>query len=307
MKRVILVAWAAAAWAAPQRAADLAPLRKALQFHASFDRGIDADLAAGDRRLFTAKSYKSSAIARPQSHSREREELPRAEQERGDAQPGLGNPDVVLSPGKGRFGGALEFRKRNRHAIYYAGEKNVPYTAGDWSGTVSFWLSLDPETDLEPGYCDPIQITDKDYNDAAIWVDFTRDDKPRHFRLGVFGDLRGWNPGNVPPDKNPDFLKRLVVVERTPFARGRWTHVVIAWSHLGGGKGAARLYLDGKPQGSAEAIREPFTVEPARNAIRLGVSYAGLYDDVALFNRALTDPEVAALHDLKDGAAALHR
>jgi hypothetical protein len=289
MTRTILLVWAVAAsvaaWAAVQRGADLAPLGKALQFHASFDRGTDADHAAGDRRLFTAKSYK----------------------ERGDAQPGLGNPDVVLSPGKGRFGGALEFRKRNRHAIYYAGEKNVPYTAGDWSGTVSFWLSLDPETDLEPGYCDPIQITDKDYNDAAIWVDFTRDDKPRHFRLGVFGDLRAWNPGNVPPDKNPDFLKRLVVVERTPFGRGRWTHVAVAWSHLGGGKGTARLYLDGKPQGSAEGIREPFTVEPARNAIRLGVNYTGLYDDVAVFNRALTDSEVAALHGLKDGAAALHR
>ena len=44
-------------------------------------------------------------------------------------------------------------------------------------------LKLDPETDLEPGFCDPLQITDKAYNDSAVWVDFPKDDIPRHFRL----------------------------------------------------------------------------------------------------------------------------
>ena len=70
------------------------------------------------------------------------------------------------------------------------------------------------EKDLKPGFCDPIQITDKAYNDSAIWADFTKDDKPRHFRLGVFGALKSWNPENLPTDRNSVFLKRLVVVKR---------------------------------------------------------------------------------------------
>src|SRR2546425_1190803 len=84
-----------------------------------------------------------------------------------------------------------------------------------------------PAQDLEPEFADPIQVTDKAYNDSAIWVDFTRDDKPRHFRLGVFGDLTVWNPTNLPNDKNPAFASRLITVAKPPFRRGTWTHVVI--------------------------------------------------------------------------------
>jgi hypothetical protein len=167
-------------------------------------------------------------------------------------------------------------------------------------------LSLDPETDLEPGYCDPLQITDKDYNDAALWVDFTKDDKPRHFRLGVFGDLKTWNPKDLPPDKNPDFMGRLVVVKKTPFARGRWTHVVITHQGLGGANGGvAKLYLDGVLQGKTPVISEPFGWDLERAAIRLGVNYVGLFDDLAVFNRELSGQEVKALHQLKDGLKSL--
>src|SRR5262249_18772731 len=88
-----------------------------------------------------------------------------------------------------------------------------------------------------------IQVTDKAYNDSAIWVDFTKDDKPRHFRLGVFGDLMAWNPTNLPSDKNPAFASRLITVAKPPFRRGTWTHVVITHTGLGSGKGMARLTL----------------------------------------------------------------
>src|SRR5262249_30367481 len=122
------------------------------------------------------------------------------------------------------------------------------------------------------------------------------------FRLGVFGDITTWNPQNIPPDKNPDFRRRLVVVERPPFANGKWTHIAVTWSNLGGGQGVAKLYLDGKPRGSAEGIREPFTVDVARNAIRLGVNYVGLFDEVAVFNRAL----IETLNRLDKGVGQLH-
>jgi hypothetical protein len=259
-------------------------LGKALTFHASFDHGHDADFALGDRRLYTATSYKN----------------------RSDAKPGLGSQDVVIEPGKGQFGDALRFKKKNIKAIYFQAEKNVAYEKGNWSGTVSYWLSLDPDKELEPGYCDPLQVTDEDYNDAAVWTDFTKDDSPRHFRLGVFGDLKVWNPKNLEPDQNPDFLQRLVVVKKPPFANGQWTHVAVTFSGLGSGNGVAKLYLNGRLQGTAQGIREPFTWDIARAAIRLGVNYVGLYDEVAAFNRPLSESEIQKLYQLKKGVRQLH-
>jgi len=272
---------------APAADATAAALRKALTLHASFDQGAGADFARGDRSIYTASSYKN----------------------REDARPGLHHPDVSIVAGQGRHGGALQFRKKNTKAIYYRAENNVAYRKQEWSGTVSFWLSLDPDQDLEPGFCDPIQVTAESYNDAALWVDFTRDERPRHFRLGVFGDLKVWNPGNIPSDKNPDFQRRLITVTKHPFGRGRWTHVAI--THAGfnssGEGGVARLYLNGVLQGKTEGIREPFSWDLSRAAIRLGVNYVGLFDELAVFDRALSDPEVQTLYQLKAGAGSLQR
>ena len=54
-------------------------------------------------------------------------------------------------------------------------------------------------------------------------------------------------------------------------------------------------------------IDEPFTWEIQQAAIRVGVSYVGLFDDLALFNRALTASEVSALYALGGGVGSLHR
>jgi len=258
-------------------------LADALTFHASFDNGLDADRAAADPVLYTAPSY----------------------DEQDQAEPGLGNPAVMLAEGAGRFGHALRFTERNQHAIFYRADGNIGYSPGGWSGTVSFWLSLDPATDLEPGFCDPIQITDAAYNDAAIWVDFTGEN-PRQFRLGVFGDLDVWNPDGLGPNDNPAFTDRLAVVDEPPFAGNRWTHVAITYAGLGQPGGTATLYLDGeRVPGGADDIDEPFTWDVERGAIRLGVNYVGLFDELSLFDRPLSDDEVRALHALDGGVAAL--
>ena len=118
-------------------------------------------------------------------------------------------------------------------------------------------------------------------------------------------DLKAWNPQNQPADKYPDFNKRLVVNRNPPFARGKWTHVVITHFALGSGNGEARLYLDGRLQGAAQQIKEPFSWNFATAAIRVGVNYVGLFDDLAVFNRALTAGEVKSLHGLKKGIASL--
>jgi hypothetical protein len=261
-----------------------AVLTSALTFHASFDNGPDADFGLGDKRIYGAASYRALA----------------------DAQPGLRSPDAGIAAGKGRYGAALEFTVKNTTAIYYQAEKNVDYRPRDWSGTVSFWLSVDPNQDLT-GFVDPIQITDKDYNNAALWVDFPND-TPRPFRLGVFPDVAAWNPDKLTGQTNPAFLRHLVTVPAPPFGRGKWTHVAFTFSGLNGrNPGNAKLYLNGKLEGTAESIPELFTWDPARTTIRLGVNYAGLYDDLAIFNRALSEAEIQTLYGFPAGVAALHR
>jgi hypothetical protein len=249
------------------------PAKDALLFHASFDKGIDADFAKGDRRLYSAPSYK----------------------EQQSAKPGLEHPDVSILQNAGKSGAALQFRRKNTRALFYSADRNTAFEPKNWSGTISFWLNLHPETELEPGFCDPIQVTDSAFNDSAIWVDFSRDEKPRHFRLGVFGDRESWNPTKMPEDKNPVFSSRLVTVTKHPFAKGVWTHVAITHSGLGSGKGTATLYLNGEKQGEAAAIGDAFSWDPARAAIRLGVNYVGLFDELRVFNRPLTQAEIRAL------------
>lgn len=259
-------------------------LAKALTFHASFDHGVDADFAKGDKRIHTATSY----------------------QKRDDAKPGLQDPNVSIAAGKGRYGSALEFKTKNTTAIYYQAERNVEYRERDWNCTVSFWLSLDPDQDLAPGYCDPIQVTDAEYNDAALWVDFSKDEKPRHFRLGVFGDLARWNPKKLDPDKNPDFNRRLITVTKPPFGHGKWTHVALTAAGLNAEvPGTAKLYLNGQLQGTSGPIREPFTWDLSRAAIRLGLNYTGLFDDLSVFNRALTKEEIEGLYLVGGGVSGL--
>ncbi|MDA2929341.1 LamG domain-containing protein [Acidobacteria bacterium AH-259-O06] len=55
-----------------------------------------------------------------------------------------------------------------------------------------------------------------------------------------------------------------------------------------------------------ENISEPLEWDLSRGAIRLGLNYVGFYDEIALFNRALTEDEIQALHQLETGTAALH-
>ena len=240
-------------------------------FRATFDKSLDASIAKGDAKLYTAPSYRRGG------------------------QPGLGGaPEGIVAhaESEGRNGGgALRFLKKNTAAVFFKAQGNVPMS----SGTIGFWLKLDPEQDLEPGFCDPLQVTDKAYNDSAIWVDFTKDEKPRHFRLGVFGMLISWNPANLAPDTNPAFNKRLVVVKQPPFSREKWTHIVITYKDLGKGTGWARLYLDGKIQGVSSEVTEPFAWAPDAATIRLGVNYTGLLDDIEVYAQPLTSRQVAAL------------
>ncbi len=269
-------------------AADTTSLRKALTFLASFDHGLDADFGAGDRRLFHAPSLKHPRIGTVG--------LP-------------ANGAISIARGEGRTGDALRFHRAVPEVVFYQVEKNLTYSKSNWSGTVSFWLRLDPDTDLVPGYCDPLQITPRDWNDASFWVDFSKDERPRHFRLGMFADRSVWDPQKRNYDTLPANERPLVTVTRPPFSRNRWTHVAFTYENFNTGKkdGTATLYLDGKPQGTVSAWEQTLAWDLSKTIAMIGINYTGLFDELAFFDRALTATEVGQLFALPDGLSAVRQ
>ena len=263
-------------------------LRAALTFHASFDGTTEAAFAAGDPKLYSAATMT----------------------QRQDAVPGLaGGGPVQVAAGAGRFGDALRFTAKKSPVVFYRAGRNMAYRPSDWSGAVSFWLNADPEGALEPGFCDPVQITPRAWNDAAFFVEFEKRPESIPFRLGVYADLAVWNPQKRPIAEIPSAERPLVTVDQHPFTRGRWTHVVFTFERFNTGKpdGVARLYLDGAPRGTLSPRQQTFTWDVENAVIGLGLSYIGMLDELSLFNRALTDDEVRALYGLEKGVTSIVR
>jgi len=262
-------------------------LKNALTFYASFDGGTDADFALGDANMYTAKgSYVDMR--------RKLEEI----------QAGMHNSHHSIAEGKGQFGSAFEFGKeKSNQVVFYKSQNNIAYNSQNWSGSISFWLSVDPSTDLE-GYTDPVQVTDVNFNDASIWVDFTDADSP-NFRLGVIGDKSAWSQDTLDSPFTVEFEKRLVTVEKPRFTRSTWTHVLITYDGLGTANSLASLYLNGEKMGVVSGIDDPFTWELEESNIFLGLGFTGLMDDLSIFNQALTDQQAMELYQLKGGIKSI--
>jgi Concanavalin A-like lectin/glucanases superfamily len=263
-------------------------LRKALTFHAGFDGTTDAAHAAGDPKLYWAPSSK----------------------QRADAKPGLPESgEVQRAAGAGRFGDALRFTAKKSPVVFFRGARNMPFEKTDWSGTVSFWLSTDPAGELETGFCDPVQITPRAWNDAAFFVEFEKTPEAIPFRLGVYADLNIWNPDKRRFADIPAHERPLVTVDKPPFAKGKWTHVAFAFERFNTGKpdGTARLYLDGEPRGTLSPRQQTFTWDVESTVIGLGLSYVGMLDELSIFNRALSDREIRAVYALEKGVGSLSR
>ena len=241
-----------------------------------------ANLAAGDGRIYTAPPSRDPK----------------------ESKPGLNGEEVAIGSGKGRYGDALHFLKKTRNMVFFYGAKNMGYRAKDWNGTISMWLSIDP-ADLKQAFSDPVQITDKKYNDAALWVDFTKDDTPPHFRMGVFADAKVWNPEDRKPNEIPESEQPIVRVKQPPFGSDKWTHVVMTFSgfNTDGTGGTARLYINGDLQGTVKDRRQVFTWDLSKATIRVGLGYVGLLDELAVFKRALSADEVRTLYELPGGLA----
>ena len=265
---------------APVFAAGPEGLHEGLIFHAPFDGGVDAKISAGDGRIYTAPPSRDPTQSKP----------------------GLNPEEVTLAKGQGRYGDALHFLKKTKNMVFFYGAKNTGYRAKDWSGTISMWLSIAP-ADLEQDFSDPVQITDKKFNDAALWVDFTKDDTPPHFRMGIFADTDVWNPKQLKQDEIPEAEQPIVRVKQAPFGRTKWTHVVMTFSGFNteGADATAKLYINGELQGTVKDRRQVFTWDLSKATIRVGLGYVGLLDELLIYNRALSADEVRALYELPDG------
>ncbi|MFS4447560.1 LamG-like jellyroll fold domain-containing protein [Maribacter sp. 2307UL18-2] len=253
------------------------PLQDHLLFYSSFDGKLTADVSVGDGMIYTAENYKNAA----------------------SAQVGLTDPNVILAKNEGLIGDALHFKEAKTSAVFYKAYKNVGYNSTSWSGTISFWLRLDPNKELAPHYCDPICITDSKWSDAGLWVDFT-DHSPRRFRLGAMGDIAVWDPNN--DSDETDWEKRTVTVDPSPFQSNTWTHVVIVFSEVNTKtKSEFKLYLNGAFIGEIKDINDPFTWDAENGKIMLGLGYIGLMDELAVFDKPLNSKEVKTVFELKNG------
>ena len=266
------------------QAQDSKPVRidAPISFHASFDDVCDANLSNGSGWIYTAETLARKKV-REGNHRQ----------------------DVKIVKGAGRFGDALYFAAKSKQVLFYKCDE-IYIPKHNWSATFSFWLKLDPDKDLKPGYCDPLQFTEKAWNNAALFVDFDKE-LPRDFRLGVFPDYGRWNPDDTPWDEIPVDKRPLVTVKQPPFAGDAWTHVVFTLANANPAEdelGAATLYLNGKSQGT---LRQPihFSWDREKAAIMIGINYIGYFDDLGIFDRALTPEQVVRLYQLPEGIKSL--
>lgn len=257
---------------------NLKPLRDALTFHAPFDDSMDAAFSRGDSKVISAGSSPKG-------------------------QPVVEMKDVIkLAPGAGKFGGALHVRKKNPFRPTFKGPGVLDYKSANWSGSVSIWLRLTPDEDLEPGYCDPVQIVGGDNKKGFMFLEWSKDEKPREFRYAIRPLDEIWNPQKKDWAKMTDAERPAVNLKTAPFSRAKWTHALFTYDRLNAGKaGVGKLYLDGKLQGTIKDWDLTLGWEAEKVQLVLAAAYVGHMDDLAVFNRALTDAEARQVFELKNG------
>ena len=256
-----------------------------ITFFSSFDNGLNADYSKGDPVFYIAPSWSNRDRYQPFTDQADH---------------------VEIHKNEGRYRHALRIENGYSPVYFYKGEQNISYREENWSGSVSFWLKLDPETDLAPGYSDPIQITTRSWNDGALYVDFTIE-QPRRFRFAFFPDREVWDPEEreweeVPVDEWP-----MVVLEDMPFSSDGWTFVAFTFRNYNSGEPNAAIdcFIQGEYVGSLENIEQTITWNPEEIAIWLGYNFRGYFDELAIYNRELNREEVKYIFELHEGLSGI--
>jgi hypothetical protein len=216
---------------------------------------------------------------------------------RGERQATVNARCVRHVPDGGRSGGALWFdahaplEKNDEFTFRAAG--NFPYRATAFDGTISMWMSLDPDQDLEPSQMvDPFHVS-RTASDASYYLDLTRLNDPR------YGSPRKLRLGMYPDNPSKDLRGgQLLLVGELHWRRGEWHHVCATWRGSNGADAAtsAHLYVDGVRRAWAEGFTHRFTWENMETmTIALGQRYAGGIDELLILDRALAAEEASAL------------
>ena len=249
---------------------EFSKLKNHLTFLASFDESFDADFAKGNKKVMTASEVSRKTIT-----------------------DGLAIDGIGLSP-DGKWGQAIDFKIKTKKIACYGVKDNFPYSAKSFDATVSFWMRTDL-ANLPKGFIDPLQITDKKWDDSSIFVDFN--DKPvRDFRLGVFSDLKFWNPENAKLDDLPQQQRPMIDAGHVKFSKAKWIHIVITLNGINHGQETlCKLFMDGKLVGKLNR-RQQFTWDLEKAFIMIGIYYVGQIDDFAIFKKALTPKQVQSIY-----------
>jgi len=246
---------------------------KSVTFYASFDSALKGDFGGGELNLSTRTNHKT---------------------EKGAFVFEKGFPAFRIAPGKGVSGGALEAVDvlPDNGRIFFPARGNISYKKGGWSGAFSVWINVDPDTQLKTGFCDPVQITENGAGNGGIWFDFNDARPNRNLRMGTFPAI---TDGMRPIQESREAFSPMVWVDKPGLKAGEWHHVVLVWRNFDTGKadGSAALYIDGKLMGE---IRKDYPIsmdwDLDKTGIYVAVNYIGLMDEMAFFNRALTDEEI---------------
>ena len=231
-------------------------------FYASFDSGIDADAARGNR---------GAAI----------------------------QPSVVrCDPAGGRFGGGLCFSAAEHgwaeDECAFSAKDNFPYSPQGFSGAISLWLNGDPDADLDPQVpVDPFHISRR-AADGSFYLDLTKPNdarygSPRKLRFGMYNDS---------PANDRFIGGQLIVIGELHWRRGEWHHVAATWKNANSGKedGVAEVYIDGVRRGWMAGYRHQVAWDIDAMTIGLGQRYSGMLDEVLLLDAALNAEQVLALY-----------
>jgi hypothetical protein len=270
---IVSLAFASLFCASSVRGDELSTLKEALTLHVSFENGLDAEFARGQKTCL-----------------------------RSDASV------TVISPDAGRFGNAVQFTKKSLSGPIYDGRNILNYSPQAWNTSVSIWLRLDPDKDLEPGYCDPVQIVGGDAAKGFVFLEWSKDETPRFFRYAIRPLIEIWNPKMLKWDEIPAKERPMVQVERAPFQADQWTHVVFTLENVNDNARpqSGSLYLNGELAGTVKDWNLTFGWDPGNVRLVLGAAYIGFMDDLAVFDKPLTAGEVKALYQLENGVRDLY-
>ena len=192
-----------------------------------------------------------------------------------------GNPD-----------GYLQFNA-GAGALSYPAQANFPYKANQaWSGSVAFWLSINP-SEFEADYPEPFHIGkrvsgDFPWDDAVMFIDFKKSENA--LRFGCY------------PNKTQEISDQMVsdrVISVPANWKGdQWHHITITWTNFNSGKSDATwsLYIDGELKGKKGPSAQQLTWDIENTIMRFNhYKFPGKIDEIAIFSKALNKDEIKYL------------